>query len=363
MKKILVQGPGPKFANNAFFLRDTNDMSQHWRELRDRLGKLGYELSTADDNSLEDCERIIFLDSSSVDGIKYTPKNLKSWIKKFLEPKPKTPWPARNLYQEAMKNNMGDKLSLFLFEGNVVSPNNYDKKLWEKFETIFTWDDDLVDGKKFFKFFIPTPVRPVLTKVPSFHEKKLLVNISANRYYPVHNELYSARRKTSAYFSSHYSEDFDLFGARWHMAITRAQQLFPFLIPRFACWRGVTPDKIKTMSLYKFSLCYENISKVRGYISEKIFDTIQAGSVPIYWGADNIGQYVDPAVFVDRRKFKSDEDLARYLKSITEEEYNKMILAGQKYLDSDQFRQFTPGNFCDRVIEVLAIKPLTITQQ
>ncbi|MBI2476220.1 MAG: hypothetical protein HYV67_03180 [Candidatus Taylorbacteria bacterium] len=309
---------------------------------------------TADDNPLDDCAWILFFDSSSL-GLDQPAYGIKEFFKKILGIKDRRGWPVRPLYEEALQKNMGDKMALILWEGKVNNPLNYSPRVWDKFKTIFTWDDDLVDDKKFFKFFLPTPTRPPRKNPLPFEEKKLLVNMSANRYYPRPRELYSARAKTSAYFDSHYPDDFDLFGARWHTPTSRWQKYFPALIPKFACWRGVSQDKMETLSRYKFALCYENLSGTKGYITEKIFDTIQAGTVPIYWGASNIETYVDREAFVDRRRFKSDAALAKYLKSVTEEEYRKMISAGQTYLETGRFGQFSPAYFCDRIMAVLNI--------
>ncbi len=182
--------------------------------------------------------------------------------------------------------------------------------------------------------------------------------MSANRYYPRPNELYSARLKTSAYFSKNYPNDFDLYGARWHNPKTRLQKYLPWLVPKFACYRGLATDKIATLSKYKFALAYENMENVRGYVTEKIFDAIQAGTVPIYWGASNILDYVDAEAFIDRRKFKNDAELAKYLKSVTEEQYQKMLSAGQNYLRTERCKKFFAESFCDRIIEVLNIRKI-----
>ena len=36
---------------------------------------------------------------------------------------------------------------------------------------------------------------------------------------------------------------------------------------------------------------------VKGYITEKIFDSFFAGVVPIYWGAENITDYVPKSLY------------------------------------------------------------------
>lgn len=45
-------------------------------------------------------------------------------------------------------------------------------------------------------------------------------------------------------------------------------------------------DKLKFLRHYRFNLCPEN-SNYPGYCTEKIFEAIAAGCVPLYWGSDN----------------------------------------------------------------------------
>lgn len=45
-------------------------------------------------------------------------------------------------------------------------------------------------------------------------------------------------------------------------------------------------NKFEFLKSYKFNLCPEN-SNYTGYVTEKIFDAIQSGCIPIYWGSEN----------------------------------------------------------------------------
>lgn len=45
-------------------------------------------------------------------------------------------------------------------------------------------------------------------------------------------------------------------------------------------------DKFKYLKNYKFNLCPEN-SNYPGYCTEKVFEAIKCGCIPIYWGSDN----------------------------------------------------------------------------
>ena len=331
--------PSPVFDGNAvFYKKDWNNTLDNWRRLKTELKDLGYDLITADDNLLDGCEWIIFIDSTSIGGLQ----------------KGQT-WPKRHLYEEALKRGLRGRMILFLWEGKAVNPKNYDKKVWDMFDYIFTWDDGLVDDKKFFKFFLPIPDTAPVSEALPFDKKKLLVNITINKYSRDKNELYSARRRTISYFAEHYPDDFDMFGTRWNQPVTRWQRYLPWLVKRYKNYHGMTEDKIGTLSKYRFALCYENLSGAKGYVTEKIFDAFKAGAVPIYWGADNIGDYVDQETFIDRRRFKSDAELAAFLEGIAEKEHSAYVEAGKRFLQSSRYRRFLPSNFCDSIIKALGL--------
>lgn len=354
MKKILLQ---TERKNDNIFI--PKDPANPWPELKHRLSTIGYDLVTADDNSLEDCERIIFLDYVSLGEPDAQTVRIKNAIKKLLGMKVYERLPARALYREGLRAGLRDKMVFNIWEGKAVSPLNFDSKTLEKFDRVLTWNDDLVDNIKFFKFFLPAPADIQPTKEVAFAHKKLLVNISYNKYSSYKAELYSERRKTIAYFDTHYPDDFDLFGPRWNTAITRLQILFPFLVRTYSTYRGYVEDRQETLSKYKFSLSYENNADANGYITDKIFDALRAKTVPIYLGAPNILDYIPAEAFIDRRKFNSDEDLGIFLKNMHEEEYQSYISAGKNYLQSERYAGFSTTDFCDRIMKVLDLKKLT----
>ena len=111
--------------------------------------------------------------------------------------------------------------------------------------------------------------------------------------------------------------------------------------------KGWVDDKIQTLKEYKFCICYENMKEVKGYITEKIFDAFAAGSVPVYWGASNVTDYIPEKAFVDRRKFGSDEEVYHFLKKMTKEEYDQMLNAAELFLQSEMAKKFTYETLSD----------------
>lgn len=343
----------PGLGNNFIFNEnDINDLNKPFKVLKKRLASLGYDIITSDDNSVIDCSWILFIDS---------PFKLRGWLgiktnlKNILKGnRPKTK--LRNLYQEALNANLADKMVLFLWEPPSVKPQNYSPFVYNKFKYIFTWNDSLIDNNKFFKFFLPSPQCELLSKKIPFSDKKLLVNMSANKHSPAKNEMFSFRRKSIKYFENNYPNDFDLYGPKWNKPYNSWQKIFPWLMEKFSTHRGLSYDKKETISNYRFSLCYENIASEPGFITEKIFDCLTAKTVPIYLGATNIENYVDASAFIDRRKFKTNKDLAKFITSIKENEYNQYLQAGEKYLSKEKYKLFKPENFANTIINTLNLK-------
>jgi len=74
--------------------------------------------------------------------------------------------------------------------------------------------------------------------------------------------------------------------------------------------------KLETISAYRFTLAFEN-SISQDYVTEKFFDSLIAGSVPVYLGAPNVADFA-PSLdcFIDVRDFSGPAALADYLQSL-----------------------------------------------
>ena len=134
----------------------------------------------------------------------------------------------RNLYQECVDHKLEDKMALLMTESKAINPYNYTKQLHDKFSTIFTWDDDLVDNKSFSNFLYPTQKEKKELTAPILMTEKTLVNISANKLSRFSNELYSMRRRSIKFFENKLGGQFDLFGLRWNKPINRKEKFFLF---------------------------------------------------------------------------------------------------------------------------------------
>lgn len=344
MKTILIHAAD----GNAFDPNARDGISDPGIFLRDKLFSLGYRLEMSTDHSLDDCAWVFFYDATSV--LRYRGlRGIGRWVRDRLIKRRL----LRDLYTECRQAGLAERVVLFLWEPPSTTPANYDPRLHSLFPIVFTWNDALADGRKFRKIIHPQPRQfPDIPAIP-LEQKKLLVSISANKLSRHPRELYSARRATVRHFERKRPDEFDLYGVGWDRPANMVERVVPPAWRRYPSYRGTVRNKWDVFPRYRFSVCYENIRDEPGYVTEKIFDSLRAGCVPIYWGAPNITEYVDAEAFVDRRWFKSDMELEEHISGITESEYTRLQDAIKTYLNSERFARFLPAAFADAIISVL----------
>ncbi|GFR51153.1 hypothetical protein Agub_g13508 [Astrephomene gubernaculifera] len=75
-------------------------------------------------------------------------------------------------------------------------------------------------------------------------------------------------------------------------------------------------DKVELISGYKFCVAMEN-SITKDYITEKLWQALEAGCVPVYMGPHNIAEFLpDPEAIIDYNKLGSPEALMKELERL-----------------------------------------------
>lgn len=230
-----------------------------------------------------------------------------------------------------------EKLICLMLEPPVVRPDNYIKTNHQSYSKIFTWKDDWIDNITYFKICYPFPWLFV-SRLQPFDNRKLCTLISTFHHTEYPNELYSKRLEITQFFESLDCDDFDLYGI-WPTSHAKN------------C-KGRIDSKLDVLQNYKFCICYENYTDY-GYITEKIFDCFCAGVVPVYWGAHNIADYIDPQCYIDRRSFTNDRALYTYLKNMSHAEYAHYIKNIIQFLASDKAFLFSIDYFVDSLLRIL----------
>lgn len=254
---------------------------------------------------------------------------------------------------------------LLLQEPELIIPRNWETSLHGQFDRILTWNDSLVDGKKYFKFnygnSLPASVPRDLSA-----KSKLCTLISGHCRSTHPRELYSKREEAVLWFERTHPGDFDLYGRGWDeylfsgprivRALNRLGWLKRALGPTFRSYRGPVSSKAEVLRRYRFAICYENSSGMPGYISEKIFDCFSAGCVPIYWGAPNVADYIPKSCFVDKRDYPSYEELYSRISSMSGEEYLSIVANIDSFLRSAQGRKFSAECFAETLFDAVTRK-------
>ncbi|MDX1809598.1 MAG: glycosyltransferase family 10 [Sulfurospirillaceae bacterium] len=293
--------------------------------LKERLYENGYILATHDINTIEESDIVIYNE-----------------MPKVLPEK-------RDIH----------KSYLLIFESELIRPDNWDISKHDYFHKIFTWQDDIIDNKKYFKFNFAQNIPKTIAKDLSKKEK-LCTLISGNKKVNHPLELYTKRIEAIKWFEKNHPEDFDFYGIGWDKFSHPNKYINYFLSktnmatllqPKFSSYKGRIDSKREVLEKYKFSICYENARDIPGYITEKIFDCFFAGCIPIYWGANNITEYIPKECFIDKRKFDSYEKLYKFLKHMSEEQYLEYLNNIEQYLNSKNIHQFSSKFFVDQLIE------------
>jgi len=253
------------------------------------------------------------------------------------------------------------KSYLLLFESELIRPENWNLDNHNKFDKIFTWHDDYVDNKKYFKINFSHEIPTSIHKCS--HKEKLCCLIAGNKKVQHPLELYSKRTEAIRWFEGYHPEDFDLFGMGWNeyrftgsklmRGLNRLKPLTHLMAEKYPSYQGSVENKKDTLEKYKFSICFENAKDIPGYITEKIFDCFFAGCVPVYWGANNITDHIPADCFIDMRKFSNYEEMYQYMKNMPDEAYLNFLNAIEAFILSDKIHPFSADYFANTIVKEL----------
>lgn len=273
----------------------------------------------------------------------------------------------KNKYFRKLIKNKFKNIYLIAMESPIVRPDSLDLKNHKYFKKIFTWSDSLIDNKKYFRIEYAQKI-PGNIDFNIKEKQKLCAVISSNRINHKKGELYSERVRAIKWFENNAKEDFDLYGMGWDKydfhgqflgiklaRLNRLKFLSKMLSSHYPSYRGAVKSKKETFEKYKFAICYENCQGFDGYITEKIFDCFFAGCVPIYLGAPNITKYIPAECFVDKRKFKTYQELYWYIKNMPEEQYKNYLDSIKNFILGGKFYAFSAENFANTIIKEIIL--------
>jgi len=272
--------------------------------------------------------------------------------------------PAFEIYWEGqpLRENPLPKY-LIATENPFINTLNRNPNYISKFNLVFGWDPAILHLPNTVEIRIPHPLPHGQFRDWS-QRSDFLCMINSNKWAdPLSgNDLYAERLKIIRWHERFHPADFSLWGFGWDKPSPR-KGFFPkfkrnlsslsiklFGTRPWPSYRGVGLEKGAVYSKTKFCVCYENSSKLKNYVTEKIFDAMVWGCVPIYRGAPNIAELIPSNTFIDARKYSSYQNLHDSLSAITAEHFYALQQNVREFLEGDRADSFRSDVFCRTVV-------------
>jgi len=324
-RKIFIDPPSKAFYKNRFFTDselNRDDCLRPYIELKERLHEQGIELNTFDLWD-ENCGPIEYYSFGMLDNLGVVAAHPDVTMKGF-----------------------------YVFEPPIVDPSIYKSlpRLTSMFEEVYVHNThgdgyslDGVDSSKLKKLFWPQPFGHVLEPFWQNEDRvKKIVVINGNHKPAFRsNELYSKRIEAMVRLSE--KGLVDLYGRGWERWLTRSSMWMPYLMNRkklLSIYKGSCESKFEVLSRYDFCLCFENMI-MDSYMTEKLFDCLYAGVIPLYWGAPDVDQFIPEGAYIDVRSFSGWDELTEYIEAMPASVIESIREAGKQFVESERMNVFS----------------------
>ena len=259
---------------------------------------------------------------------------------------------------------------LIMWESQVTRPKDFIPKCLQRYDYIFSPSLLWVKGENVHYFNWPNGIVQATKKMsyPTRPRQNKVVMIAANKFSFMKSELYSLRRL----YLKRNSEIIDVYGEGWDSNLYVIKALSKSLLRYFLSsskslpslklnlfvkprnYLGVALDK-SILSEYKYSLVMENEAS---YVSEKLFDALVYGCIPIYVGP-NLEELGIPQNVAFKIESKSTEALdLKSLIGLNQAELELIGHNGQEFILSKRVEEFENTH----VLREMAVKIQRIIQ-
>jgi len=314
------------------------DSDMQYSEIKSALNKLGM-LET----NLENCDYLIFINynKKSYKQYKKLKKNLKKLVLIRLEPVAILPVQYRKSIER--------KFGLIIDPGGTIKSNLQ--------PTFVGWPYKFNLNPSLPKVSDPTldsalknAIESKVFDVDNWNKRKhKLVLIAANKVSATSNSNYKLRRIVAKQMNT---QEIDIYGGLWNSSLRHKvshrlavglysikvgyfpniYSLYGNLFSKYRNYLGEPANKHLITKKYKYSLVIENSSN---YCSEKIFDAIINGSIPIYVGPKNFEVSLPENLYYSCDG--SVTAIRKILKSANDKEVDDMLRSMRKFLQSKIF--------------------------
>lgn len=244
--------------------------------------------------------------------------------------------------------NQKNQSYLWLLESPISAKIPPTEEYKINFNKIFTWHKASADGKKIFYVPIPYDYNRVLKKHHIKSKEYLVSQVAQNIKYAD-----PLRVESIIWFLENHPEDIRFFGNDWWNIYSElSEKAKKEFTKRYG---GYVENKIAEIEKAKFVLAYENI-RFEDYVSEKIYDAMAAGSVPIYSGAPNITDYVPKECFIDFYAFNNHEELYQYIKNMSDKKYNEYMSCISDFMKEPERHENYPPKVAKKIFDLIFVR-------
>lgn len=243
--------------------------------------------------------------------------------------------------------------SFVAFETPLIQPIIYNKMnaIVEKFRFVFTYNKSLAtNSHKYKHIYFPAPYSEVQEPFWSNtcrSDKFVMINGNHRPLKGYKDELYSERLRALRILAK--NNLIDLYGRGWTRLLSRNSLWMGFFKSIYAInktYIGECDVKLEVLSKYTFCVCFENF-KLEGYITEKIFDCLYAGCLPLYWGAPDINNFIPGDCYINIDDFNSLNEAIIFATQLSPLARQNMKQAGKRFIDEHH------KNYTDSIINIV----------
>lgn len=270
------------------------------------------------------------------------------------------------LFQTINFDQYKSRVHFLAWETPIVEFQGHSDRIKELFTHYYSYCDEFRDIPSVKKTYYPALLSYRNKNKIAFNDKAFMIAVYGNKLFysdqppkdgllwhafnlrPTFYSLIPYRKSFISFFND---KNLELYGKNWDPTV-------------YSCYKGRfggnAKTKINFIRKYKFVFCAENTGGIEGYISEKIFDAMIAGSVPIYPDFNNGARLIPKNCFIDPRDFDSLDKLYEYLLTMTETDYNVYLEAINTFLDSQESYYFKIDYFINFIKKIVTSGEKTI---
>ena len=232
-------------------------------------------------------------------------------------------------------------LWLMICENLYLQPNKTYSGIAPFADKIFSYEAEPAWPEKTTRLRYPVDLECSLeSRRLSFNqERKYLCGmINSFKQSPYPGDLYQRRAGLAYALNLNLGEKFALWGHGWP---------FPGSLGRLS---GGPNSKHLAYASCEFAVCMENNNSIPGYVTEKLFNALAAGCIPIYEYCEDDPE-IPQDVFINAKHFGHPDEIIDLIRGMGPNEKREYRAAGTRFLESPRAYHFDSKRYVETLFE------------